>query len=99
MSMVVRVRSQTQQLPTCLRYNLIIPIQDVMMNASTSLGRRLLTCVHSMTRCFSCRNCWDGLAQCSCYKEPRVDSDEYESRDEDVFSPKPRSVSPDSTKP
>ena len=56
-------------------------------------------CRHNMTRCYSCGNCWDWFAQCSCYKEPRVDSDERESSDEDVFSPKPHSVRPDSTKP
>ena len=57
-------------------------------------------CRHHMTRCYSCGNCWDGFSQCPCYKDPpRVDYGEYESRDEDVFSPNPRSVSPDSTKP
>ena len=48
MSMVVRVQSQTQQLPTCLRHNLIISIQDVMTNASTSLERKLLTCIDTI---------------------------------------------------
>ena len=52
-----------------------------------------------MTTCNSFGNCWDWFGQCSCYKEPSVDNDECESSDEDVFSPKPRSGSPDSTKP
>ena len=56
-------------------------------------------CWHNKTRCCSCGNCWDGFSQWLCYKELWVDSDEYESSDEDVFSPKPRSVSPDSSKP
>ena len=38
MSMVVRVQSQTQQLPTCLRHNLIILIQDVLINVSNFSG-------------------------------------------------------------
>ena len=51
-------------------------------------------CRHNMTRCYSCWNCWDGFAQCSCYKDPpRVDSDEYESSGKDVFSQNPRSGS------
>ena len=52
-----------------------------------------------MTACYSCGNCCDGFAQCSCYKEPSVDSDQCESSDDNVFSPKPCSGSPDSTKP
>ena len=27
---------------------------------------------HNMTRCYSCGNCLDGFAQCSCYKESSV---------------------------
>ena len=56
-------------------------------------------CRHNMTRCYSCGNCWDGFAQCSCYKDPGFGNDESESSDEDVFLPRPRNVSPDSTKP
>ena len=48
MLMVVRVRSQTRQLPTCLWHNLIILTQDVMRNVSTSSKRRLLTCVDTI---------------------------------------------------
>ena len=54
-------------------------------------------CRHNMTRCYSCGNCWDGFAQCSCYKEPGFDIDECESSNEDVFLPTPRNNSPDST--
>ena len=55
---------------------------------------------HNMTRCYSCGNCWDGFAQCLCYNiPPRVDSDEHERSDEEVFSPKARSISPYSTRP
>ena len=56
-------------------------------------------CRHNMTRCYSCGNCWYGFAQCSCYKEPEFDIDECESSDEDVFLPRLRNVSPDSSKP
>ena len=54
---------------------------------------------HNMVGRYSWENCWDGFAQCLCYKKPGVDSDECESSDEDVFSAKPPNVSPDSTKP
>ena len=37
-------------------------------------------CRHNITRCYSCGNCWDGFAQCSCYKDPGFDIDECESR-------------------
>ena len=46
--MVVRVQSQTQQLPTCLRRSLTILIQNVMRNVSISLKNRLLTCVDTI---------------------------------------------------
>ena len=76
MLIVVGVQSQTQHLPTCLRHNLIISTQDFFKKKIADM------CQHNMTRCYSCRNCWDGFPQCSCDKEPIV-SDESESSDED----------------
>ena len=46
--MVVRVQSQTRQLPTFLRRSLTILIQNVMKNVSIPLKRRLLTCVNTI---------------------------------------------------
>ena len=45
---VVCVQSQTRQLPTCLRRNLIISTQDLIRNVSTSSKRGLLTCVDTI---------------------------------------------------
>ena len=55
-------------------------------------------CRLSMTRFYSYGNCLGRFAQYLCYKyHPRVESDEHDSSDEDVFSLKPQSVSPDWT--
>ena len=48
MSMEVRVQYQTLQLPTCLPHSSIILTQHMMMMASISFKRRLLTCVDTV---------------------------------------------------